>query len=329
MADSKFLTFNNGEKMPIIGIGTWQASDEEIETAIDAALEAGYRHIDTAPVYRNEAAIGRVLKRWLDSGKVKREDLFIVTKVPPVSNRPHEVEPTITKSLSDLQLDYVDLYLIHTPFTININEDGSFKLDKDGLMEVDVTTNHAATWAAMEALVEKGLTKSIGVSNFSKDQVARLLKNCKIRPANNQIEHHIYLQQRDLVDFCKAENITVTAYSPLGSRGIANFNAGAGIVREVPNLMEVPEVKEIATAHGKTPAQVLLRWIVDTGVSAIPKSTNPTRLKQNLDIFDFKLTAEEVAKLSSLDKDFRVCDFAFFHGVERHPEFTFKNQYTN
>ncbi|EDW55295.1 1,5-anhydro-D-fructose reductase [Drosophila sechellia] len=329
MVNTKFLTFNNGEKMPVIGIGTWQASDEEIETAIDAALEAGYRHIDTAPVYGNEKAIGRILKRWLDAGKVKREELFIVTKVPPVSNRPHEVEPTIKKSLEDLQLDYVDLYLVHTPFTININEDGSFKVDKDGLMEVDVTTNHAAIWVAMEDLVEKGLTKSIGVSNFSKDQVARLLKNCKIRPANNQIEHHVYLQQRDLVDFCKSENITVTAYSPLGSKGIAKFNAGAGIVRNLPDLMDIPEVKEIAASHGKTPAQVLLRWIIDTGVSAIPKSTNPARLKQNLDVFDFELTTEEVAKLSSLDQNIRICDFAFFHGVERHPEFTFKNQYTN
>lgn len=230
------------------------------------------------------------------------------------ANRPHEVEPTIKKSLADLQLDYVDMYLIHTPFTLQINEDGSFKVDADGLIEVDKTTNHAATWAEMEKLLEKGLTKSIGISNFSKEQVARLLKNCKIRPANNQIEHHVYLQQRDLVDFCQAENVVVTAYSPLGSRGIASFNAGAGIVRDLPDLIEVPEVKEIAAKHGKTPAQVLLRWIVDTGVVAIPKSTNPERLKQNLDIFDFQLTPEEVTKLSALDKNIRVCDFAFFHG---------------
>jgi len=190
------------------------------------------------------------------------------------------------------------------------------KVGEDGLMEVDVTTNHAAIWVAMESLVEKGLTKSIGVSNFSKDQVARLLKNCKIRPATNQIEHHVYLQQRDLVDFCQSEKVTVTAYSPLGSKGIAKFNAGAGIVRDLPDLMDIPEVKEIAAAHGKSPAQVLLRWIIDTGVAAIPKSTNPDRLKQNLDVFDFELTAEEVAKLSSLDKNIRVCDFAFFHGYE-------------
>ncbi|XP_030371013.1 aldo-keto reductase family 1 member A1 [Scaptodrosophila lebanonensis] len=329
MACTKFLTFNNGLKMPILGIGTWQASDEEIETAIDAALEAGYRHIDTAPVYENEKAIGRVLKRWLDAGKLKREDLFIVTKLPPPTNRPHEVEPTIKKSLADLQLEYVDLYLIHTPFTVCINEDGSFKFKADGTIEIDPTTNHVATWAAMEKLIEKGLAKSIGVSNFSKEQVQRILNNCKIRPANNQVEHHVYLQQRDLIDYCKAEKVTVTAYSPLGSKGIAKLNASVGLVRELPDLLDIEEVKQISAGHGKTPAQVLLRWIIDCGVAAIPKSTNPNRLKQNLDIFDFELSPEEVAKLCALDQNLRICDFSFFRGVEKHPEFTFKNKFNN
>ncbi|KAH8388450.1 hypothetical protein KR093_006569, partial [Drosophila rubida] len=297
MDTNQFLTLNNGKKMPIIGIGTWQASDEEIETAVDAALEAGYRHIDTAPRYGNEQAIGKVLKRWLDAGKVKREELFIVTKLPVIANSPSDVDPIIRKSLADLQLDYVDMFLIHTPFTVVTNEDGSIKRDEEGLMIPDLTTNHAATWIEMEKLVANGLAKSIGVSNFDKEQVARLLKNCKIRPANNQIEHHVYLQQRDLVEFCKAEGIAITAYSPLGSKGIANVNASVGIKRDLPDLMDIPEVKEIAAAHGKTPAQVLLRWIVDTGCIAIPKSTNPERLRQNLNVFDFKLTEEEVAKL--------------------------------
>ncbi|KAH8310589.1 hypothetical protein KR044_002057, partial [Drosophila immigrans] len=274
-----------------------QASDEEVETAIDVALEAGYRHIDTAPRYGNEKAIGRVLKRWLDAGKVKREELFIVTKLPPTANSPRDVDPIIKKSLADLQLDYVDMFLIHTPFTVVTNKDGSVKRDEKGLMIPDLTTNHAATWAEMEKLVTSGLVKSIGVSNFDQEQVARLLKNCKIRPANNQIEHHVYLQQRELVDFCKAEGIAITAYSPLGSRGIAKFNASFGMVRELPDLIDIPEVKEIAKAHGKTPAQVLLRWIIDTGCIAIPKSTNADRLKQNLDVFDFKLTEDEISKL--------------------------------
>ncbi|KAH8414393.1 hypothetical protein KR215_004901 [Drosophila sulfurigaster] len=328
MASNQFLTLNSGHKMPIIGLGTWQASDEEVEAAIDVALEAGYRHIDTAPIYRNEKAIGRVLKRWLDAGKVKREELFIVTKLPPTANRASDVAATIKKSLADLQLDYVDIYLIHTPISVLTNEDGSIKLDSDGIMEPDLTSDITTTWTEMEKVVARGQAKSIGVSNFDQEQLERVLRIAKIRPATNQIEHHVYLQQRDLVDFCKAQGIVVTAYSPLGSKGIAKYNAVVGLVRDLPDLMDIPDVKQIAAAHGKTPAQVLLRWIIDRDIVVIPKSTNPERLKQNLDVFDFKLTAEESAKLSTLDQNFRVCDFSLLRGCERHPEFRFKNQYT-
>ncbi|XP_060648701.1 1,5-anhydro-D-fructose reductase-like [Drosophila nasuta] len=323
-----FLTLNDGNKMPVIGIGTWQASDEEVETAIDAALEAGYRHIDTAPRYRNEKAIGQVLKRWLDSGRVKREELFIVTKLPLNANAPSDVEPIIRKSLADLQLDYVDMFLIHSPFTLIASEDGGVKKDEQGLMIPDLRTNHAATWVEMEKLVPNGLARSIGISNFDQEQVGRLLKTAKIRPATNQIEHHVYLQQRELVDFCKAEGVAITAYSPLGSKGLAKLNASVGIARDLPDLMDIPVVKEIAAAHGKTPAQVLLRWVIDTGVIAIPKSSSPERLRQNFDIFDFKLTEEEIAKLLKLDQNFRICDMALLRGVERHPEFRFKNEFT-
>ncbi|XP_060646468.1 aldo-keto reductase family 1 member B7-like [Drosophila nasuta] len=327
MTSNQYLTLNNGYKMPLIGLGTWQASGEEVENAIDAALEAGYRHIDTAARYGNESAIGKVLRRWLDAGKVKREELFIVTKLPPTANAPSDVLPVITKSLADLQLDYVDMFLIHTPFTVATNPDGSIKKDAQGLMVPDLTTNHGATWVEMEKLVANGKVKSIGVSNFDEEQIGRLLKTAKIRPATNQIEHHVYLQQRDLINYCKEQGIAVTAYSPLGSRGIAKFNASFGMVRELPDLIEIPEVKEIAAAHGKTPAQVLLRWIIDTGNIAIPKSTNAARLRENLNVFDFKLTEAEVAKLLALDQNFRVCDFTLFHGCEVHPEFRFKNIY--
>ncbi|XP_013118553.1 1,5-anhydro-D-fructose reductase [Stomoxys calcitrans] len=318
----KFLTFNNDVIMPAFGIGTWMAPDEEIESALNTALEAGYRHIDTAPIYMNEKAIGRVLKEWLDSGRLKREELFITTKLPPPANIPDYVEPTLRNSLDDLQLDYVDLYLIHVPFGVQV-ENGDFKRDENGLVVVEPNTDHLAVWKKMELIYDLGLAKAIGVSNFTARQIQRILKNCKVRPANLQIEHHVYLQQPDLVNFCKREAITVTAYSPLGSKGIAGLNKMVGIERELPDLMEIPEVKEIAEAHGKTPAQVLLRWIIDCGLSAIPKSTNPERIKENLDIFDFQLNEEEIEKLKGLDANIRVCDFKFFPGVERHPEFPF------
>ncbi|XP_005186080.1 aldo-keto reductase family 1 member A1 [Musca domestica] len=322
MTCDQYLTFNNGMKMPALGYGTWQAPDDEVETALHFALEAGYRHIDTAPVYMNEKAIGRVLKEWLDSGRVKREELFITTKLPPPANVPDYVEPTLRNSLADLQLDYIDLYLIHTPFGVMM-ENNDFKRDENGLIVVDPTTDHIAVWKKMERLLDLGLAKSIGISNFNQKQIQRVLDNCTVRPANLQIEHHVYLQQPELIDFCKTEGITVTAYSPLGSKGIANLNKMAGVERELPDLMDIPEVKEIAEAHGKTPAQVLLRWILDSGVAAIPKSTNAKRLKENLDIFDFNLTDEEMEKMKSLDANVRICDFKFFPGVDKHPEFPF------
>ncbi|XP_075148228.1 aldo-keto reductase family 1 member A1-like [Haematobia irritans] len=322
MVCDKYLTFNNGLKMPALGIGTWQAPENEVEEALNLALEAGYRHIDAAPVYMNEKAIGRVLKQWLDSGRIKREDLFITTKLPPPANIPECVEPTLRNSLADLQLDYVDMFLIHVPFGVHL-ENGEFKRNENGEIVINTSTDHIAVWKKMEEICEKGLTKSIGVSNFNQRQVERLLNNCKIRPANLQIEHHVYLQQRQLIDFCKKEGIIVTAYSPLGSKGISNLNKSAGVERELPDLMEIPEVKEIAKAHGKTPAQVLLRWIIDSGLSAIPKSTNAERLKQNLNIFDFKLSPVEIERMNALDANIRVCDFKFFPGVEKHPEFPF------
>lgn len=323
MAGNKFLTFNNGIKMPAIGIGTWQAPEKEVEEALNLALEAGYRHIDCAPVYLNEPVIGRVLSSWIDSGKLKREDLFITTKLPPPALKAEVVERVLKKSLEDLQLSYVDLYLVHVPFGVMFDHaKGEFMQDEGGVV-IDVTTDHLAIWKSMEAVLEKGLTKSIGVSNFNVKQIQRILDNCSVPPANLQIEHHVYLQQKELIDFCKEKGITVTAYAPLGSRGIANINKAAGVNRELPDLMDIELVKQIAADHGKTPAQVLLRWIIERGLSAIPKSTNPERLKQNLDVFDFSLSEEEVEKMNALDANIRVCDFAFFKGVERHPEFPF------
>ncbi|XP_055909029.1 aldose reductase-related protein 2 [Eupeodes corollae] len=323
MACDKFLTLNNGIKMPALGIGTWQAPENEVEEALNLALEAGYRHIDCAPVYLNEKVIGRVLKSWIDSGKLTREELFITTKLPPPALKAEVVEHVLKNSLADLQLSYVDLYLVHVPFGIMFDAAKSeFVRDENGVV-MDLTTDHLAIWKSMEAVLEKGLTKSIGLSNFNKNQIQRILDNCKVPPANLQIEHHVYLQQKDLIEFCKSNGITVTAYAPLGSKGIANINKAAGVDRELPDLMDIEEVKDIASAHDKTPAQVLLRWIIERGISAIPKSTNPGRLRQNLDIFDFSLSEEELDKLNALDSNIRVCDFSFFKGIERHPEFPF------
>lgn len=208
--------------MPQIGLGTWRAPDEEVERAVNLALEIGYRHIDAALVYFNEKAIGKVLNEWLTLGKVKREDLFICTKLPLTANRPKDVERYLRKSLADLQLDYIDLYLIHVPMAVP-ETDGPFLTDDEGLIIVDRDTSLTDVWYKMEEMVDLGLTKSIGLSNFNESQIQRILDDSRIPPAVLQIEVHLYMQQHDLVDFCKKNEIAVTAYSPLGSKGIGDL----------------------------------------------------------------------------------------------------------
>uniref|UniRef100_A0A182UKT6 NADP-dependent oxidoreductase domain-containing protein n=1 Tax=Anopheles melas TaxID=34690 RepID=A0A182UKT6_9DIPT len=170
----------------------------------------------------------------------------------------------------------------------------------------------------MEAIADAGLARSIGLSNFNQRQIQRVLDNCRIKPANLQIENHIYLQQTGLVKFCKANGITVTAYSPLGSKGIEKL-----LNREVPDLLDNPVVKEIAQRQDRTPAQVLLRHLLQRGIATIPKSTNVDRLRQNIALFDFELTDADMAVLNGLDQNVRICDFAFFPGITKHPEFPF------
>ncbi|XP_076625616.1 1,5-anhydro-D-fructose reductase [Colletes latitarsis] len=312
----------NGCSMPALGFGTWQAKEADVlEKALDTALEAGYRHIDTAPVYENEEIIGKVLKKWIDSGKVKRSDLFIVTKLPPSGNRPESVEKYIKKSLKDLQLEYLDLYLIHTPLTF-VDDEGLHPVDKDGQIKLDCSTDHVKVWAEMEKQVKCGRTKAIGLSNFNIDQIDRVLKSATTKISMLQIELHVFLQQRVLVHYCREHGIPITAYSPLGSWGLVKL---MGKTEEIPDMLQDPVVLEIAKTYKKTAAQILLRFIVQHNIAAIPKSTNPKRIKENIDLFDWELKPDDVNRLKRLDKgeSGRICDFTFFKGLDRHPEFPF------
>jgi diketogulonate reductase-like aldo/keto reductase len=300
MASIKFF---NGYSMPLVGLGTWQASNpDELEKALDAALEAGYRHIDTAYMYQNEQVIGNVLKRWLDSGKIKREDLFVVTKLPPIGMRPQHVPHFVEKSLKALQLDYLDLYLVHLPIGLQYVDDEQIWPTKDGQILIDFETDLEAIWKAMEAQVEKGLVRSIGVSNFSISQIERIMKISKIQPANHQVELHAYFQQKALVEACKKHNITVVAYAPIGSPGRKQLYTQRGLEFTPISLLEDPVVVEIAGNHSKTPAQIVMKFLVQQNIAVIPKSTNIERLRQNIDLFDFELTAEELKRLTALDQ---------------------------
>ncbi|XP_049944064.1 1,5-anhydro-D-fructose reductase-like [Schistocerca serialis cubense] len=324
----EYLTFFNGHKMPILGLGTAQTLGDDVEKVIDAALEIGYRHIDTAQRYNNEAQIGRALKKWLDSGKIKREDLFIVTKLPLTGNRAECVEKHLKQSLHDLQLDYVDLYLVHNPV-------GFYDVDpKDNgkKMVPDMNTDHVSLWKAMEAQVDAGRTQSIGLSNFNSRQVKRIWQSARIKPANLQVELHVYFQQSQLRAFCRALDVTICAYIPLGSPGARPPGLTANTVNasKQPKRDQLtnPVVSQIAQKYGKTNAQVLLRYIIQLGVAAIPKSTNPDRLHQNFDVFDFELSPEDMDMLERLDKGPAGRQVrGYIPGMENHPEYPYSERY--
>ncbi|XP_071633318.1 1,5-anhydro-D-fructose reductase [Temnothorax longispinosus] len=322
MVQDSSISLPTGQLMPILGFGTWNASGEELEAALNAALKAGYRHIDTATVYENEHIIGKVLKKWLDSGRIKRSDLFIVTKVPASGNRPGDIEKWLKKSLSNLQLSYLDLYLVHTPFAFEDAGEVLHPFNEKGEIKIDPSTDHLQIWPVMEKQVLEGRTKAIGLSNFNIAQIQRILNNAKLPISNLQIELHVYFQQKELVKFCQNNDISVTAYSPLGSRGLVE-KIGKGDA--VPNLLQNVTVLEIAEKYEKTSAQILLKCIIQKGIAAIPKSINPSRIKENFELFDWELEAKDVDKLNALDmgESARICDFSFFKGVSKHREFPF------
>nr|CAD7203953.1 unnamed protein product [Timema douglasi] len=308
------------------------APDEVIDSVIDTALEAGYRHIDTAYVYGNEAAIGKALKRWFDSGKIKREELFIVTKLPMVGLQADKVEKYLNRSLAALQLTYVDLYLIHFPCGLEERGENLFPQDESGNLILDKTTEHVSLWKSMEAQVDAGKARSIGLSNFNARQIKRIVKSARIPPANLQVELHVFFQQKELVAFCKALDITVVAYAPIGSPGIYEFiEKVGGDIKSIPNLSPLndPVVVKIAQKHKKSPAQILLRHIVQRGIAVIPKSANPVRIKENFDFFDITLDDQDVNELNALDrgKNGRLFSSVMLRGIEKHPEDPFKEPY--
>ncbi|XP_063879635.1 aldo-keto reductase family 1 member A1-like isoform X1 [Scylla paramamosain] len=314
------VRLNTGQDMPVIGIGTARARGDDVKAAVSAALECGYRHIDTSYLYQNEAAIGEVLKEWFSSGRLKREDLFITSKLPMIGNREKDVSRFLLKSLAMLGLTYVDLYLIHYPVGFIGKDDNDIKpKDEEGNTVLDFETNLEGIWRGMEAQVDAGRAKSIGISNFNSKQVERITKLGRIKPANQQVEVHAYHMQRDLRAVCEKHSITVCAFCPIGAPHMKIRT------EKHPPLLEHPLVVKIASQRGKTTAQILLRHLIQHGLVVIPKSVRAERIKQNFQVFDFELSPEEMAQLDTLDRGgagrMFTCDF--FKGIERHPEHPF------
>ncbi|KAK9903868.1 hypothetical protein M0R45_000840 [Rubus argutus] len=284
------LESSNGRRtMPVLGFGT-AADNFQPEVFIAAVLEAiklGYRHFDTAAEYGSEQSLGEAIAQALKLGLVgSRDDLFVTSKLWPNDAHPHLVIPALKKSLQNLQLEYLDLYLIHWPISAPPGKLMHSIAEKD-LMPMDFK----GVWADMEEAQRLGLTKSIGVSNFSSKKIEDLLSFATIPPSVDQVEMSPFWQQKKLRDFCKANGMVVTAFSPLGAIGT---RCGTN------SILESKVLKEIAEARGKTVAQVCIRWVYQVGATLAVKSYNKERLKQNAQVFDWELSQEDLDKISQI-----------------------------
>ncbi|MEL6667724.1 MAG: aldo/keto reductase [Bacteroidota bacterium] len=256
----KQIELNNGVQMPQIGLGVWQAKDgQEVVRAIHWALESGYRHIDTASIYKNEEGVGQAIQTAL----VDREQIFLTTKIWNNDIRARRTKEALKESLDRLQTSYVDLLLLHWP--------------------VD---HFEEAWLALEEAYQAGQAKAIGLSNFMPEQIEKVIEIGSVIPAVNQIEYHPYLTQADVTQVCEKHGIVVTAWSPLMQGHFKNESLFA----------------DIAAAHGKTPAQVVLRWGIQRDVIIIPKSTNQGRIQENFELFDFELSTEEMQQINDLER---------------------------
>lgn len=256
---------NNGVEMPRIGLGVYKAENgSQVRDAVLTAIEAGYRHIDTASFYGNEKGVGEAVR----VSEVPRESLFITTKVWNDDLGYEETLRAFEVSMDNLGLDYLDLYLIHWP----------------------IEGRYTEAWKALEKLYDEGRVKAIGVSNFHQQHLEDIFAMCRIKPMLNQLEYHPHLAQKEMHAFCRAHDIQLEAWAPLKRGG----------------LFEEPVIQELVEKHGKTPAQIILRWDIQNGVSTIPKSITPSRIRENIDIFDFELSDADMKKIDSLDSNQRM-----------------------
>jgi len=301
----KKFEFGNHDTIPAIGLGTWKANGKELKKAVKDAIYAGYRLIDTATNYGNEKIIGEALAEVFSEGEIFREDLFITSKLWNDCHCDGDVIPALEESLRHLQMDYLDLYLIHWP--VAFRHGVEFPQGPDDYLPLSEVPS-SETWEQMEKAKNLGLARHIGVSNFSEKKLKELITSAGIKPEMLQIELHPLLQQKSLLEYCKKNNILVTAYSPLGS-GDRSSSMKAS---DEPNMLDIDLLKEIAEAHGATVPQILIAWNVNRGCTVIPKSTTKEHIISNLEAYSIELGQEEMKKIENLDRNYRYINGKFF-----------------
>jgi len=302
-------------QMPAVGLGLWKIDRAQAAQSVVSAIKAGYRHLDSAADYGNEVEVGAGIITALQQGLCTREQLWITSKLWNTFHRPAHVGPACEKSLSDLGVDYLDLYLIHFPIAlkfVDFNEryPPEWIFDPaaaNPAMEIDPVPL-AETWHAMEQLVERGLVKQIGVCNYNTALLHDLMAYANIKPAMLQIESHPYLTQEKLLRTAAEYNLAVTAFSPLGALSYVALDMATA----QDSVLLQPAVLAAAARVKRTPAQVVLRWGIQRGTAVIPKTTNPARLQENLQLFDFELTDEEITNISFLNQNRRFNDPGVF-----------------
>ncbi len=301
----KYYSFQNKYKVPAIGLGTWKSEKDKTYQAIREAINIGYRHFDCAFIYENEIEIGRAIQDAITAGEVKREELWITSKLWNTHHRGEDVFIALKHTLQDFGLKYLDLYLMHWPVAqkkeVIIPTKAADMID---LQQIPLQE----TWQGMEECVMSGMVRNIGVSNFSIKNLKKIQKSANIRISMNQVELHPLLQQNDLLEYCQQQDILVTAYSPLGSRD----RHPSMKAKDEADLFTLPEVTSLAEKYHISPAQLLIAWAINRGTLVVPKSTNPQRMKENLEASEIILSQDDLKLMEKLDRNFRYVKGDFF-----------------
>lgn len=316
------ISLNDGNSIPIIGLGTYsdpRPVPMKTYEAVKTAIEEGYRHIDGAYVYHNEHEVGEAIREKIAEGKVKREDIFYCGKLWSTYHDPEMVRPALERTLKALKLDYIDLYIIEMPMAFKPGEE-LYPKDENN-RTIYHKSNLCATWEALEACKDAGLVKSLGVSNFNRRQLELILNKpgLKYKPVTNQVECHPYFTQTKLLKFCQQHDIVIVAYSPLGTcRNPSWVNVSS------PPLLKDELLTLLGKKYNKTQAQIGLRFNIQRGIVVIPKSITPERIKENFQVFDFSLTEEEMKDIEALNKNVRFVELLMWSD---HPEYPFHDEY--